>query len=48
LRPLLAELAGLSHRAVAAELNRRKVATPAGGQWHAQTVARVKARLDAA
>jgi DNA invertase Pin-like site-specific DNA recombinase len=45
LRPVLAELAGLSDRAVAAELNRRKVVTPGGGQWHAQTVARVKARL---
>ncbi len=47
LRPVLAELVGLSDRAVAAELNRRKEPTPAGGQWHAQTVARVKARLDA-
>ena len=45
LRPVLAELAGLSARAAAAELNRRKVETPAGGQWHAATVIRVRERL---
>ena len=45
LRPVLAELAGLSARAIAAELNARKIATPAGGKWHAVTVARVVARL---
>jgi DNA invertase Pin-like site-specific DNA recombinase len=45
LRPLLAEFAGLSDRAVAMELNKRQVATPAGGKWHSQTVARVRARL---
>jgi hypothetical protein len=30
---------------VAAELNRKKIATPAGGKWHAQTVIRVRERL---
>jgi len=47
LRPLLAELAGLSDRAIAAALNDRNVATPSGGRWHAQTVQRVRARLAA-
>ena len=30
LRPVLAELEGLSARAIAAELNKRKIAAPAG------------------
>jgi hypothetical protein len=38
LRPLFAELAGMSARKAAEELNRRSVATPAGGKWHAATV----------
>lgn len=46
LRPLFAELAGLSARAIAAELNKRNVPTPKGGQWAAVTVLRVKARLN--
>ncbi len=41
LRPVLAELAGLS----AAELNARRIPTPAGGPWHAVTVRRVLSRL---
>jgi DNA invertase Pin-like site-specific DNA recombinase len=45
LRPVLAELAGLSARAVAAELNKRKIQTPAGGTWHAVQVIRVRERL---
>ena len=46
LRPVLAdELAGMSHYAAAAELNARKIATPNGGKWHAQTVSRIRARL---
>jgi DNA invertase Pin-like site-specific DNA recombinase len=45
LRPVLAELAGKSARAVALELNARGIATPAGGKWHAVTVARVLSRL---
>jgi DNA invertase Pin-like site-specific DNA recombinase len=46
LRPLLAELAGKSARAIAAELNGRRVATPSGGRWHAETVIRVQRRLE--
>jgi DNA invertase Pin-like site-specific DNA recombinase len=45
LRPLLAELTGKSARAIAAELNARKVATPNGGSWSAKTVIRVQRRL---
>ena len=44
LAPVLRELqaAGLSARGMAAELNRRGVPTPVGGQWHAQTVIRTR------
>jgi hypothetical protein len=42
---VFAELAGMSHRGIAAELNARKIPTPAGGRWHAVTVKRVLARL---
>jgi DNA invertase Pin-like site-specific DNA recombinase len=45
LRPIFAELAGLSHRKIAAELNARNIATPQGGRWHAVTVKRVMSRL---
>jgi DNA invertase Pin-like site-specific DNA recombinase len=45
LRPLLTELAGKSARAIAAELNARKVPTPTGGPWHSMTVIRVQRRL---
>jgi len=45
LAPVFAELAGQSLSAIAEELNRRRIATPAGGQWHAMTVKRVLARL---
>src|ERR1700730_5750233 len=45
LRPVFVELAGLSHQKTAAELNARKIPTPAGGQWHAVTVKRVLSRL---
>jgi DNA invertase Pin-like site-specific DNA recombinase len=45
LRPVFAELVGMSHRGIAAVLNKRGVATPAGGQWHAVTVKRVLERL---
>src|SRR5712672_3319393 len=41
LRPIFNELAGLSARKIAAELNARNIATPAGGKWHAVTVKRV-------
>jgi len=47
LAPMLTALQtrGLSARAMAAELNQREVATPAGGRWHAQTVIRVLERI---
>jgi DNA invertase Pin-like site-specific DNA recombinase len=48
LRPILAELSGLSANAIAAELNARKVPTPKGGAWHAMTVLRVQRRLKGA
>jgi DNA invertase Pin-like site-specific DNA recombinase len=46
LRPVLAELAGKSARAIALILNERKIPTPTGSQWHAATVIRVLKRLD--
>ena len=45
LKPILTELASLSARAAAAELNRRKVDTPTGAPWSAMTVIRARARL---
>jgi DNA invertase Pin-like site-specific DNA recombinase len=45
LRPVLVELAGLSARAAAAELNSRGVETPTGAPWSAKTVIRVRDRL---
>src|SRR5262245_45424406 len=49
IQPLLdVELAGLSANAAAAELNKRGVQTPRGGQWTARSVLNVKARLAAA
>jgi hypothetical protein len=45
LRPILIELAGMSANKAAAELNKREVATPKGGQWHALTVMRLRQRL---
>jgi hypothetical protein len=46
LAPVLQELQvqGFSARGMAAELNRRRVATPADKQWHAQTVIRMMRR----
>jgi DNA invertase Pin-like site-specific DNA recombinase len=46
LRPIFAELVGLSAHKVADELNRRGIETPKGGKWHAVTVIRVRERLD--
>jgi len=43
--PVLAELAGMSARAAAAELNDRGVETPTGAPWSAKTVIRVRERL---
>jgi hypothetical protein len=45
LRPILTELTGLSANKAATELNRRGIATPQGGQWHALTVIRLRQRL---
>ena len=45
LRPILAELAGMTARGIARELNERKVPTPSGGPWHVTTVLRVQRRL---
>jgi DNA invertase Pin-like site-specific DNA recombinase len=45
LRPVFEELAGLSARAAAAELNKRGIETAAGGRWHAVQVIRVRERL---
>ena len=47
LRPILIELSEMSANKVAAELNRRKVPTPAGGSWAATQVIRVRQRLNA-
>jgi DNA invertase Pin-like site-specific DNA recombinase len=45
LRPVLTELAGMSANKAAAELNKRAIPTPKGGQWHALTVMRLRQRL---
>jgi DNA invertase Pin-like site-specific DNA recombinase len=45
LRPVLNELAGKSHRGIAAELNTRGIATPSGAPWSAVTIKRVLQRL---
>ncbi len=45
LRSVFAELAGMSTRAVAAELDRRGIATPSGAAWSAMAVLRVRERL---
>jgi DNA invertase Pin-like site-specific DNA recombinase len=45
LRPILTELAGLSHNALARELNRRGIATPQGKTWSPVTVIRLRKRL---
>jgi DNA invertase Pin-like site-specific DNA recombinase len=43
--PILAELASMSARAVASELNARGVETPTGAPWSAKTVIRARGRL---
>ena len=47
LRQVLGELAGLSARKAAEELNRRGIQTFAGGRWYATQVIRVRKRLSA-
>jgi DNA invertase Pin-like site-specific DNA recombinase len=46
LRPIFAELAGMSAREIARILNDRNVPTPGGGPWHGVTVIRVQRRLE--
>jgi DNA invertase Pin-like site-specific DNA recombinase len=46
MRPTLAKMANLSARQAAAELNRRRIATATGGQWHAVTIIRLRERLN--
>jgi DNA invertase Pin-like site-specific DNA recombinase len=50
LAPLVRELQGrgLSMRAIAAELRKRKVPTPKGGTWHPELVTRIVRRIEAA
>lgn len=45
MRPVFAELSELSANRAAAELNRRKVPTPASGRWFATQVIRLRERL---
>jgi hypothetical protein len=45
LRAVFAELASMTTRAAAAELDRRGVATPNGGPWSAMAVSRIRKRL---
>jgi DNA invertase Pin-like site-specific DNA recombinase len=45
LRAVFAELAGVSARKAAEELNRRGIAAANGGRWHAVQVIRVRERL---
>jgi DNA invertase Pin-like site-specific DNA recombinase len=48
MRPVFAELAGMSARGAAVELNRRNIPTAEGGhQWHPIQVTRVRERLGA-
>jgi hypothetical protein len=42
---ILIELAALSARAAAAELNARNIETPTGAPWSAKTVIRARERL---
>src|SRR4029077_17121577 len=44
LRPIFAELAGKAANAIAAEMNKRGVATPTGSPWSAKTVIRAQRR----
>jgi DNA invertase Pin-like site-specific DNA recombinase len=44
-RPIFEELAALSVRGMAAELNARQVPSPTGGKWHPTRVVRVREPL---
>jgi DNA invertase Pin-like site-specific DNA recombinase len=48
LAPVFAELASLTARKAANELNGRGVPAPSGGRWHAMQVIRVRERIKAA
>jgi DNA invertase Pin-like site-specific DNA recombinase len=43
--PILSELASMSARSAAAELNARKIKTPSGAPWSAKTIIRARARV---
>ena len=45
MKPVMAELVGLSAQKAAAELNRRGIKSATGGLWYAQTVLRLRDRL---
>ena len=50
LRPVIEQIRAdgtTSANAIAIELNRKRIATPTGAKWHAQTVIRVLGRLEA-
>ena len=47
LQPVMAELADLSARQAAEELNRRKIASATGGRWYAATVIKLRERIKA-
>jgi hypothetical protein len=47
MRPVMAQLAGLSAHKAAAELNPRKIASATGGKWYAATVIKLRDRLEA-
>ena len=46
LRPVFAELEGLSANAAAKELDRRGIVTARGGKWSARSIISVRARLE--
>jgi DNA invertase Pin-like site-specific DNA recombinase len=46
LRPVFAELSGMSANQAAHELNKHGIATPRGGRWHAATVMRLRERIN--
>ena len=47
MRPVMAQLVGLSAHKAAAVLNRRKIASATGGKWYAATVIKLRDRLEA-
>jgi hypothetical protein len=47
MRSVMSELSACPHASAADELNRRMVATPKGGKWHASSVLLARERLAA-